>query len=179
MQIRGHKVPALSTKHIKDVTDVVSNLIGAVSGGELRGARDIVGILDRHLPKLMPHFTLMIMEDHELPDAYARTYPGEMVIQVRQSVYEGARNGNGRDRFTLAHELGHLFLHSGVTAYARQEKCQHKVYEDSEWQADTFAAEFLMPIDEARAMTTSYALMQHFNVSETAAQMRIDKIKKR
>ncbi|MBS45277.1 MAG: hypothetical protein CMH83_19335 [Nocardioides sp.] len=44
-----------------------------------------------------------------------------------------------RDRFTLAHELGHLVMHTMPTAEA-----------DAEREADEFASEFLMPAREIR-----------------------------
>ncbi|WP_052417248.1 ImmA/IrrE family metallo-endopeptidase [Cellvibrio mixtus] len=152
----------------------------AVFGAKVTGARNIVELLDVQLPQLMPGFTLQILEDCELPNDYARTYPESSLMQVRESVYEGARSGNPRDRFTLAHELGHLFLHQGVTAYARSENSPpHKVYEDSEWQADTYAAEFLMPMDEVKSIRSHVEIMLRFNVSEMAAQRRFRAIKKR
>lgn len=178
MQNRGHKVPPMSVKDIRNISEMTSELL-AVFGAKTKGARDIVEVLDVQLPQLMPNFTLEILGDHELPDDYARTYPESALMQVRESVYMGARSGNPRDRFTLAHELGHLFLHQGVTAYARSEGAPHRPYEDSEWQANTYAAEFLMPLDEVKGMRTSYQLMMSFNVSEMAAERRLRKIKER
>lgn len=179
MQNRGHKVPPMSCNDIRNISEMTSDLL-AVLGAKVTGARDIVEVLDVQLPQLMPDFTLQILEDWELPNDYAQTRPQSCLMQVRESVYEGARAGNPRDRFTLAHELGHLFLHQGVTAYARSENSPpHKVYEDSEWQADTFAAEFLMPIGEARCLMSHYEIMERFNVSDKAARKRLQAIKKR
>lgn len=63
-----------------------------------------------------------------------------------------------RERFTLAHELGHLVMHEIPTA-------------DGEGEADRFAAEFLMPSAEIRPHLTSMSidkaarLKQHWRVS--------------
>jgi Zn-dependent peptidase ImmA (M78 family) len=177
MRNRGHKVNPMSVNKIRDVAELASQLL-EVSGAKVSGERNIIDILDIRLPKLLPTFSLVVLEDWELPNEYARTYPEYSVIQVRESVYEGARSRNSRDRFTLAHEIGHLFLHRGVVAYARSNS-QHKPYEDSEWQADAFAAEFLMPYDEVMMLNSVEEIMERFNVSYQAASHRWDKIKKR
>lgn len=48
-----------------------------------------------------------------------------------------------RDRFTIAHELGHYFLHAdaGKTAL----KIKREVSNRTEWEANWFAAGFLLP----------------------------------
>ena len=47
-----------------------------------------------------------------------------------------------RQRFTVAHELGHLFLHSNEPAPQTAEESSHM-----EWQANRFASAFLAPAD--------------------------------
>ncbi len=69
---------------------------------------------------------------------------GELVI--REDVYEALNDPDdpmhGRARFTLAHELGHLVLHEVRRCIDKTAMIKHKVFEDSEWQADYFASEF-------------------------------------
>ncbi|MCL1914983.1 MAG: ImmA/IrrE family metallo-endopeptidase [Eubacteriaceae bacterium] len=90
-----------------------------------------------------PKFCFEVVECHELPHDYAETLPQQNLIRVREDVYHNAIKGDGRARFTLAHELGHLLMHSnGVIALARNESI-HK-YMDPEWQANTFAGELLV-----------------------------------
>lgn len=176
MHNRGHKVSPMSVKKIRDVVDIVMGIVG-VFGSKTIGRVDIIDILDVRLPKIMPAFYLEVVEDHKLPNQYAITYPEQSLIQVRESVYDGARQSNRRDRFTLAHELGHLLLHRQPGGYARSSG-NHKVYEDSEWQADVFAAELLMPYEEVVDLRSADEIARRFDVSEQAAQMRFDKIKK-
>ena len=60
------------------------------------------------LSEIFDNFSYEIVEDNELPfgtHADTNTLTGH--IRIRESVYEGACNGNGRDRMTIAHELGH------------------------------------------------------------------------
>ena len=62
------------------------------------------------LAEIFDNFTYEIVEDNEMPfgtHADTNTLTGH--IRIRESVYEGACNGNGRDRMTIAHELGHYF----------------------------------------------------------------------
>lgn len=174
---RGHRVRPLAELEIRDMARQVRQLLSVV-GAPVTGAIDVVGVTDIYLPKLMNHFYLDIVTDGSIGTDYARTYPDKNLIQVQDSVYEGARRGQGRDRFTLAHELGHLFLHRGVTAYARTAvSSNHKLYEDSEWQADAFAAEFLMPFNEILQCSSAMEVSDLYDVSFQAAQVRFKKVR--
>ena len=62
------------------------------------------------LAEIFDNFSYEIVEDNELPfGTHADTNALTGHIRIRESVYEGACNGNGRDRMTIAHELGHYF----------------------------------------------------------------------
>lgn len=179
---RGWRVPPSSKQKIRNLSQLVRGLLTAV-GAAREGWVDIVDVIEVQLPKLMPEFEYSYVEqdDPVLAGAEAITYPDRQQMLISASVYEGACNGNGRDRFTLAHELGHLILHKGVSSYARQtsEDRDHRVYEDSEWQADTFAAEFLMPYDEVRSFCCTVGdIKSRFGVSWSAAGHRLASIKK-
>lgn len=79
-----------------------------------------------------------------------------------------------RDRFTIAHELGHYFLHSqqGKIPIIANRHGSNRV----EWEANWFAAAFLMPKTEFRKLfNQGYSplrLAAHFGVSEAAASIR-------
>lgn len=80
-----------------------------------------------------------------------------------------------RNRFTLAHELGHLILHQPKScSYAKR-------FESNpvEWEANWFAAGFLMPAKRFLIAAQKYknnplALASLFGVSERAAEVRLD-----
>ena len=93
-----------------------------------------------------------------------------------------------RRRFTIAHELGHLFLHMGYLinqeVWNRQDKnIYHRVgSSEKEYQANEFAAAFLMPkaeylkimnenVIEKNEVDTS-KIAEYFNVSVEAASNR-------
>ncbi|WP_166838685.1 ImmA/IrrE family metallo-endopeptidase [Rheinheimera pleomorphica] len=124
-------------------------------------------------------FEFEVVEDAVLGDIEAETIPSENMIRVKRSIYDKACDGDGHCRFTMAHELGHFFLHSNQTpaAYARGQAPQHKVYEDSEWQADVFASEFLIDSRYVNEDSDPYEVSILFGVSLQAAQMKIHKIK--
>ena len=82
-----------------------------------------------------------------------------------------------RERFTIAHELGHLFLHMG---YRTNNELWEK-QENKEYQANEFAAAFLMPATEYLAVLNKVAegnmvdtskIAEYFNVSIEAAANR-------
>ncbi|MFD2167217.1 ImmA/IrrE family metallo-endopeptidase [Thalassotalea euphylliae] len=117
-----------------------------------------------------------VVDDEELGSEEARTYPNEKHILISNSVYEGAADCDGRDRFTIAHEIGHLDLHKGQTPmFSRGD---HQIFEDSEWQADTFASEFLMDSRHITPADTVESLMKKFGVSKTAAGLKLKKMRK-
>lgn len=84
-------------------------------------------------------------------------------------------SGNRRDRFTIAHELGHYVLHSELG-----KKAPLSVRRDGsdrvEWEANWFAAGFLMPEEEFRHRAnegwSNAWLAVHFDVSEAAVEVR-------
>lgn len=92
-----------------------------------------------------------------------------------------------RERFTIAHELGHLFLHMGYrTNNELWEKQENNIYHrignsEKEYQANEFAAAFLMPATEYLAVLNKVAeenmvdtskIAEYFNVSIEAAANR-------
>ncbi|MCB5184006.1 ImmA/IrrE family metallo-endopeptidase [Methylobacillus gramineus] len=89
-----------------------------------------------------------------------------------------------RDRFTIAHELGHFFLHypqikrehpDRPMAATRQVQPGDLNQQRAEWEANWFAAAFLMPEQDFRE---SYPIMgpidtaAKFGVSQSAAEVR-------
>lgn len=116
-----------------------------------------------------------IVEDWELSDAYAITDTAKGIIRIRNEVYEGAINGNRRDRFTICHEIGHAVLHTpDRVEFARGDV---PPYRDSEWQANRFAAALLAPRNMAMGMT-SQQIADTFGMSLEAATIRYNTLHK-
>lgn len=153
---------------------------------EAQGLRDSLGIKTCKLPILkiyeaLPHFDdleLEVVEDRELPTDEAVTYPDLKIIQVRESVYDAAYEGDPRSRFTLAHELGHYFLHRNQPPSYARSSGDYKIYFDCEWQADRFASELLI---DRRKFTGDWSvedIMEIFQVSQPAAEIALRDKKK-
>lgn len=117
---------------------------------------------------------------------------GRMRITLSEETYEKLQENDPRARFTFAHELMHVVLHSKEIvrlaamphALGLARGGTHKPFHDSEWQADGGAAAFLMPVlalatmeSEGRLETT--AVMREFKVSQKAANYRLDNYRKR
>lgn len=92
-----------------------------------------------------------------------------------------------RLNFTIAHEIGHLFLHMGYIVHEelweRQDQCNYYRSGDSEkeYQANEFAAAFLMPEDKYKEIMDEHTtgnivhtgeIAKIFNVSPGAAANR-------
>jgi hypothetical protein len=118
-----------------------------------------------------------VVEDSELGERLAETLPDKKEIRIKESVFNGACNGDGFHRFTLAHELGHLVLHKNQQskAYARGVTPNHKIFEDSEWQADEFASEFLIDSRDLNGNENYKMISNIYGLSHTAAKEKIRK----
>jgi Zn-dependent peptidase ImmA (M78 family) len=138
----------------------------------------IVEFVELILPQIIPEFEFHIGTEKETGDCHGLTYPEENCIKIREDVYINATNGKGRDRFTIAHELGHYILHKSQNiALARTTSRRIEAYKNPEWQANTFAAELLMPVNLINPSDTVLYISDNFGVSFQAAKVRINKIK--
>ncbi len=88
-------------------------------------------------------FDFEIIDNKRMSDIYGKTNTVNNKMEIREDVYDGAVSGNPRDRFTLCHELGHWLLHQPEDVSFARGKIPK--YCDPEWQANTFAAELLVP----------------------------------
>lgn len=82
-----------------------------------------------------------------------------------------------RNRFTIAHELGHYILHSRLGEKVIRLDRQVGVSDRVEWEANWFAASFLMPEGEFQKMLKVYngdidSVAAYFQVSSQAASTR-------
>lgn len=133
----------------------------------------IVELLDV-LEETLDGFSYSIIPDDELPSnkhADTNVYTGE--IRIKESVYDGARRGNGRDRMTIAHEFSHFmtlcFLGTKLSRTIGGGKL--KAYEDPEWQAKCLAGELLIPYERTVGMTAG-EIVEKCGVSYPAAEYR-------
>ena len=136
----------------------------------------IVKVIEYGLPEVIDGFNYEIVDDDDLPGREAETYPMECKIAISQSTYTKACHDDPHARFTLAHEMGHLFLHTPQTLSLAQEKDsagELRIYEKPGWQADAFAGEFLAPMGLIRGLGVE-EIESLFIVSRAVAMRQFD-----
>lgn len=137
----NYKACATSRKHIRAYVYRLKRIVGLEDNLYF----PVVKFLENILPFLIPDFQYEYPTIAEMGNLHGETYPGRNLIRIREDVYLGAIAGKGRDRMTIAHEIGHLFLHDddAIALYRLDPGQKLKPYEDPEWQADAFGGELL------------------------------------
>lgn len=121
-------------------------------------------------------------------------------LSISDRTYDGIIRGRGRDLFTLAHELGHVYLHSpfmnmvyrekSIDAHTlRRETKEIKHFENAEWQANMGAGALMMPLDDAVQFLVARKIHNYediqghfaeaaliFNMSKQAAEIRLNTV---
>lgn len=124
------------------------------------GLNDVLNVdMDIVLEKL--GITLKIDETHEVEGSFTK---GEKGFEITLSKsYDGT---NKRDKFTLAHEIGHLFLQYDPENPNRV--FNRKGQTEEEYQANRFAAAFLMPQSLYLDSLNKHAIDNKVDMSEVA-----------
>ena len=119
----------------------------------------------------------------------AKFMPESRIIILSEGTYLDLFDDKPRARFTFAHELGHAVLHGEFLKLALAGRSPCKIYkrsslrpfEDPEWQANRFAAAFLMPTPQITKLLREGLridqIATYFKVSISAAETRIKKLK--
>lgn len=140
----------------------------------------IMKVLEQILDNRLDLLRLEVWPDEALQGAEGLNFrddDGVDRIVLPETVYRGAWEHDGRSRFTAAHETGHWVLHSSC-ALARASETEIKPYQNSEWQANLFAAELLMPLEHIFQGDTAQDLTHRFRVSQQAAELRLNAIRR-
>ena len=172
------RVPGMSRAGIRQAAQRVRLQVG-----QTRNYLDIITFVDVVLPMMDSTFNLEIASDadrrlqgvHALFIPKLTEDPDLCSIIVGESVYEGARHGNGRDRMTIAHEYGHYELHRYINqSFARTTK-ELRAFESAEWQAKAFAAELLIDHRRLKEFSNPIEVANAFGVSLQAATYQMEK----
>lgn len=135
----------------------------------------IVEVFEKLLCAL--EYALELVQDKDMPDNYAITIPSQSLVRIRESVYLNAISGSTRDRFTIAHEIAHLLFHDNLTVSFARNAGSIPAYQNPEWQANTFAAELLVPHQKIIGMSVA-DIMTKYGVSKKVAQIQSSYTKK-
>lgn len=119
---------------------------------------------------------MQVLPISEMGGAEGLTCPQGNFIRLSEPTYIGACDGDGQSRFTIAHELGHWYLHSGQQAIHPAMVGQHRPFERSEPQANQFAAELLMPSHLITGHESAEDIAREFGVSKQAASYRLNSL---
>lgn len=164
----------LSRKKIRSIARAMRVVFGLG-----KGYIDIVYLIENIIPNIDSEFEWEICSKDEMqPGVYAYYDPKTNKLVISEETYSGACNGIARDRFTLAHEVGHYLLHADQTVLQRiSPDIPLPAYLDPEWQANTFASEFLAPYDEIVSMSENQ-VAEKYGLSMTAARIAVQNAKK-
>lgn len=180
MQTKQFVLPSAinaSRRSIETYAERAAETLGYGPGGDLGVAVQKVGGRIHHkwlsLRETCPGWII----PPEIPDIATEHHSGVVLVKDHQDfdIFLSPYTGELRDRFTIAHELGHYFLHSkqGAShiAAARLES------DRPEWEANWFAAAFLMPEAKVREAwdrfdKNAYLCAASFLVSTDAFEVR-------
>lgn len=165
-----YKAHAVSRKDIQNVVYQLKKIVGL----EKELYFPVILFLENVLPLLIPDFQLEIVPVNKMGNKHGETYPNQKIIRIREDVYLGAAKGHGRDRLTIAHEIGHLFLHenASVVLYTLAPNETLRAFEDPEWQASAFGGELLASARLIQGMSVS-EVSKKCGVSTEAARIQL------
>lgn len=176
--LNGFRVAGL---RIHDIRTSADNVRSVLEIGDAPQNVNLGVLLDRLSVEYAVSYD--VLEPNEMPNEgiEACWEPDSMTMYIRSDVFEGVCADNPRSRFTVMHELGHGLLGHRRTINRSVEERKPQIFEDSEWQANQFAAEFLMPLEAIRnlRLDTAIQIERHFNVSGPAALRRVNQLMKR
>lgn len=120
----------------------------------------------------------LITGDIETEKVISGAYLSKAILtngsETKAILVSDTERGEWRKRFTIAHELGHHFLHEETTMSFRRDKSL------KEREADIFAAEILMPKElvekEYQKNVDLQYLARKFNVSFQAMKYRLSSL---
>lgn len=177
MKSKHYEAKPWSIQNIRDIASHVRKSIGLKDSYsvDLRYVLDVLSIVYR---KHKFNYAVVPDDDKRFKsNEEAHTDISDGRIYIKESVYLDLSNLSSRSNFTVAHEIGHYFLHHLLGFVLSRKNSPDKTYLDPEWQANQFAAEFLMPYNAVKSMTVS-EIYNNYNVSYVAALIRYKKINK-
>jgi len=170
MKTENFKAKPLSRANIRELVKTIRKYCGLEKTVNV----PVCFVFEHVMQIFFPDFQWEIKPASEMEEE-GITLSADKTIYLRQDVYENACRGDGRARFTIMHEIGHFFLHRpDRVALCRLSPGERlKPYENPEWQADTFASEFLMDAGVVYGMNYR-EISRRCEVTYGAAQTRID-----
>lgn len=158
----------------------ITHVLNAALGAD-RFPIDIPMIAREYSKQRFPDDPIVSVQGDRLPTFDGALYKAKVGRKGWGIIYNNAITSKGRINFTLAHEFGHYLLHR--IAYPNGFQCgqQQIVRWDSEYgqvehQANVFAANFLMPLDDFRRQIAPAAKVDLDMISHCADRYRVSLI---
>jgi len=164
-----HLVTPRSMKDIREIVNAIKIHFGFYDCLKF----PIMSFWEHIIPIIFPDYRFLYVEDDELKGVEAYTDHNLRLVKVKVSVYERALNGSPKDLFTIAHEIGHLFMHDGEAMIFARTSERFPAYKSAEWQANYFAAEMLMGSHLIVDMSIN-EIMKECVVNERSARIQLD-----
>jgi hypothetical protein len=166
--------PALSWDKIGRVAEAHRERLGMSDRVHL----PVIDIMERVLDGQLGLFEFMVGEKEEMGAAEGYTHPSGDFVMLREDVYLKGLKGDGRARWTAAHEWGHWALHAGQPLARVHIEVAVKPYQCAETQAHQFAAELLVPRALVVRDDDECSIAKRFGISQEAAQRRVKFLRK-
>src|SRR5690349_16722441 len=178
MSSEAFEVPPLSRRQIRLFADSVRSSLRITTP-----FFPIVPVIEFALPSVIEGFFHDVVDVDEMnvqfgQGCHAMTFPDDRAMFIREDIYERARGDKGRDRLTLAHEVGHLLLHCGIRFAKRVKTRETPAFRDSEWQANAFGGELLVSYRYISRCKNPSEVAELFKVSEAAAEKQWEVFKR-
>lgn len=162
------KAPARSREDIENLAVAIRSIVGIGDAPFF----PVMTFVEAVLPQIVPNFVFDVRDREFMGDRMGAVDPLSGAFFLRDDCYDGAARGVPRDRFTVAHEIGHLIMHVGTLNRTDGGGEKLPAYLDPEWQANYFAGALLMPRELMLACLSIDEVMQKFGVSRECASVR-------
>ncbi len=152
----------------------------ALFGIPIIGPFPVLSVLDM-LKDVFFGCDYQVLPDSDFPEkTMARCRENSMggyTVEIRESVYNKARKGNGPSLGFVCHEICHIFLfYKGFTPIYEYsfDMFSLRPFESVEWQAKYLCGEVMIPFEESIGMCEE-EIINKYNVSFSYANSRVNK----
>ena len=158
----------------------ITRLLNAVLGQD-RFPIDIPMVAKEFTAQRFPDDPLISVAGDNLPNFDGALFRAPAGRKGWGIIYNNAISSAGRINFTLAHEFGHYLLHrveypNGIRCGEQDVVRWDSAYGQIEHQANSFAANFLMPLDDFRHQIDAKAKVDLDMISHCADRYRVSLI---
>lgn len=141
---------------------------------------NIADFLELVLDQALSEISLAIRSKQEMEQTEGFTSLDGKNIILREDVYHRAQRGDTGARYTIAHEIGHAFLHANqLAATARTTRRRIRKSMSSESQADRFADCFLAPLHLIAPNDSADDISEKFGIRKECAERRLKEYRKK